>query len=181
MSRSAIAPRQDDEFPDVAAKLVAMVKQSAGLLMYRHLAALEVLLVHPGGPFWKKRDAGIWTIPKGLVEGDEDLFYTACREFTEETGLTPHPPFLELPEIRQSSKRVKAWAFAGDCDPTQVRSNTFTMEWPPKSGKLQAFPEVDRADWFTVERARHYLLKAQLPLLTSLCAQLDDRFPVPKA
>ncbi len=158
-----------------------MVKQSAGLLMYRHLAALEVLLVHPGGPFWKKRDAGIWTIPKGLVEGDEDLFYTACREFTEETGLTPHPPFLELPEIRQSSKRVKAWAFAGDCDPTQVRSNTFTMEWPPKSGKLQAFPEVDRADWFTVERARHYLLKAQLPLLTSLCAQLDDRFPVPKA
>jgi predicted NUDIX family NTP pyrophosphohydrolase len=94
-----------------------MVKQSAGLLMYRHPAALEVLLVHPGGPFWKKRDAGVWTIPKGLVEGDEDLFYTACREFTEETGLTPQPPFLELPEIRQSSKRVKAWAFAGDCDP----------------------------------------------------------------
>ena len=171
----AIAPRPDDEFPGVVAKSIAMVKQSAGLLMYRRPVELEVLLVHPGGPFWKKRDAGVWTIPKGLVEGDEDLFATACREFTEETGLTPQPPFVELPEIRQSSKRVKAWAFEGDCDPTQVRSNTFTMEWPPKSGNLQVFPEVDRADWFTVDRAQQYLLKAQLPLLHSLQAQLNDR------
>lgn len=151
-----------------------MAKQSAGLLMYRRRTELEVLLVHPGGPFWKNRDLSVWTIPKGLVEGDEDLFYTACREFTEETGLTPHPPFLELPEIRQSSKRVKAWAFEGDCDPAQIRSNTFTLEWPPRSGNLQEFPEVDRADWFVFERAARYLLKAQIPLLSSLRAQLDD-------
>ncbi|MEM9119548.1 MAG: NUDIX domain-containing protein [Cyanobacteria bacterium P01_F01_bin.56] len=152
-----------------------MVKQSAGLLMYRRRPELEVLLVHPGGPFWQKRDAGVWTIPKGLVEGDEALFHTACREFNEETGLTAHPPFLELPEIRQSSKRVKAWAFEGDCDPTQIQSNTFTMEWPPKSGKLQEFPEVDRASWFSLEQAPRYLLKAQIPLLSSLRTQLDHQ------
>ncbi|MEM6519415.1 MAG: NUDIX domain-containing protein [Cyanobacteria bacterium P01_D01_bin.71] len=150
-----------------------MAKQSAGLLMYRRFPELAVLLVHPGGPFWKKRDLGVWTIPKGLVEGNEDLFQTACREFTEETGLTPHPPFMELPAVRQSNKRVKAWAFEGNCDPTQIHSNTFALEWPPKSGKIQEFPEVDRADWFTLTQAPHYLLKAQLPLLESLQAQLE--------
>ncbi|MGD1859900.1 MAG: NUDIX domain-containing protein [Leptolyngbyaceae cyanobacterium] len=149
-----------------------MAKQSAGLLMYRCAPELAVLLVHPGGPFWKKRDLGVWTIPKGLVEGDEDLFQTACREFTEETGLTPHPPFIELPIIRQSNKRVKAWAFEGNCDPAQIKSNTFALEWPPKSGKVQEFPEVDRADWFTLEQAPRYLLKAQLPLLENLQTQL---------
>jgi predicted NUDIX family NTP pyrophosphohydrolase len=149
-----------------------MAKQSAGLLMFRRHTDLEVLLVHPGGPFWQKRDLGVWTIPKGLVEGDEDLFGTACREFTEETGLTPQPPFWELPEIRQSSKRVKAWAFEGDCDPEQIQSNTFWLEWPPKSGRMQQYPEVDRANWFTLEQATRYLLKAQIPLLTSLRTQL---------
>lgn len=152
-----------------------MVKQSAGLLMYRRQPELAVLLVHPGGPFWQKRDRGVWTIPKGLVEGEEDLFHTACREFTEETGLTPQPPFIELPEIRQSNKRVKAWAFEGDCDPDQIRSNTFWLEWPPKSGQMQEFPEVDRANWFSLDQAVHYLLKAQGPLLTSLRTQLDHR------
>lgn len=142
--------------------------------MYRRQRDLEVLLVHPGGPFWHKRDRGVWTIPKGLVEGEEDLFCTACREFTEETGLTPQPPFLELPEIRQSNKRVKAWAFEGDCDPAHVQSNRFWLEWPPKSGRMQEFPEVDRADWFTLDRAVDYLLKAQEPLLTSLRTQLDN-------
>ena len=150
-----------------------MAKQSAGLLMYRlRSQTLEVLLVHPGGPFWRKRDLGVWTIPKGLVEAGEDLFHTACREFTEETSLIPQAPFLELPEIKQSSKRVKAWAFEGDCDPTQVFSNKFTMEWPPKSGQMQEFPEVDRAAWFLPAAAKRHMLKAQLPLLESLRSQL---------
>ncbi|MGF1458283.1 MAG: NUDIX domain-containing protein [Leptolyngbyaceae cyanobacterium] len=149
-----------------------MAKQSAGLLMYRFQAGLEVLLVHPGGPFWRKRDIGVWTIPKGLVEPGENLFSTACREFREETGLMPQPPYLELPEIKQSSKRVKAWAFEGDCDPQKVQSNTFLLEWPPKSGQMQEFPEVDRAGWFSLARAEQYLLKAQRPLLKSLQAQL---------
>lgn len=150
-----------------------MAKQSAGLLMYRQSSqGLEVLLVHPGGPFWQKRDLGVWTIPKGLSEPGEDLFNTACREFNEETSLTPKAPFLELPEIRQSSKRVKAWAFEGDCDPTQLHSNTFTMEWPPRSGRMQEFPEVDRAAWFSLEEARQYILKAQIPLIESLSVQI---------
>lgn len=150
-----------------------MAKQSAGLLMYRQSPQeLEVLLVRPGGPFWKKRDLGIWTIPKGLVEPGEDLFVTACREFTEETSLTPHAPYLELPEIKQSSKRVKAWAFEGDCDPEKVQSNTFEMEWPPRSGRIQAFPEVDCARWFSVDVAKRYIIKAQIPLLESLQTEL---------
>jgi len=151
-----------------------MAKQSAGLLMYRQTSrGLEVLLVHPGGPFWQKRNLGVWTIPKGLVEPGEDLFKTACREFSEETSLTPHAPFLELPEIRQSSKRVKAWAFEGDCDPTVLHSNTFQMEWPPKSGKVREFPEVDRANWFSLPDAKRHILKAQVPLLDSLSKKLS--------
>lgn len=143
--------------------------------MYRQGSqGLEVLLVRPGGPFWKKRDLGIWTIPKGLAEPGEDLFVTACREFTEETSLTPAAPFLELPEIKQSSKRVKAWAFEGDCDPAKVQSNTFEMEWPPKSGRIQEFPEVDGARWFSPDAARRYIIKAQIPLLESLEAELGD-------
>ncbi|MBE7382050.1 MAG: NUDIX domain-containing protein [Leptolyngbya sp. SIO1E4] len=155
-----------------------MAKQSAGLLMYRQPPqGLEVLLVHPGGPFWQKRNLGVWTIPKGLAEPGEDLFNTACREFIEETSLTPEAPFLELPEIRQSSKRVKAWAFEGDCDPTLVRSNTFTLEWPPRSGKIQEFPEVDGAQWFSLEKARCHIIKAQMPLLESLRAKLQHLQP----
>lgn len=151
-----------------------MAKQSAGLLMYRHTPQkLEVLLVHPGGPFWQKRSLGVWSIPKGLVEPGENLFRTACREFIEETSLEPHAPFLELPEIKQSSKRVKAWAFEGDCDPTQLHSNTFTMEWPPRSGQIQEFPEVDRADWFSLEEGKRHILKAQIPLLDSLYKKLS--------
>ncbi|MDB9526215.1 NUDIX domain-containing protein [Oscillatoria sp. CS-180] len=150
-----------------------MAKQSAGLLMYRQSPkGLEILLVHPGGPFWKRRDLGVWTIPKGLVEPGEDLFVAACREFTEETSLTPQAPFLELPEIRQSSKRVKVWAFEGDCDPEKVYSNTFKMEWPPKSGKFQEFPEVDQARWFRFNKAKQYILKAQVPLLKNLQIEL---------
>lgn len=141
--------------------------------MYRHAPQeLEVLLVHPGGPFWQKRNLGVWTIPKGLTEPGEDLFETACREFTEETSLQPHAPFLELPEIKQSSKRVKAWAFEGDCDPSLIRSNTFQIEWPPRSGQIREFPEVDRANWFSLEKARQHIIKAQIPFLDSLQAKL---------
>lgn len=150
-----------------------MAKQSAGLLMYRRRQGIEVLLVHPGGPFWKKQEFGAWTIPKGLVEEGEDLFQTACREFTEETSLLPQAPFLELPEIKQSSKRVKAWAFEGDCDPAELHSNTFSLEWPPRSGKIQEFPEIDRADWFALDAAKRYILKAQIPLLESLQTTLS--------
>ncbi|MEM0980332.1 MAG: NUDIX domain-containing protein [Cyanobacteria bacterium P01_H01_bin.58] len=152
-----------------------MVKQSAGLLMYRHAPqGLEVLLVHPGGPFWQKRNLGVWTIPKGLTEPGEDLFKTACREFTEETSLQPHAPFLELPEIKQSSKRVKAWAFEGDCDPSLIHSNTFTIEWPPRSGQMREFPEVDRANWFSLAQAKQHIIKAQIPFLDSLQAKLKN-------
>ena len=142
--------------------------------MYRHTPqGLEVLLVHPGGPFWQRRDLGVWTIPKGLAEPGENLFRTACREFTEETSLTPQAPFLELPEIKQSSKRVKAWAFEGDCDPALVQSNTFQIEWPPKSGQFKEFPEVDRARWFLLDVAEQYILKAQIPLLRGLRKKLS--------
>lgn len=151
-----------------------MAKQSAGLLMYRQTASrLEVLLVHPGGPFWQRRTLGVWSIPKGLAEPGEDLFETACREFQEETSLVPRAPFIELPEIKQSSKRVKAWAFEGDCDPALLHSNTFMLEWPPRSGRLQEFPEVDRAAWFSIKKAERHLLKAQIPLLQSLQTGLE--------
>jgi predicted NUDIX family NTP pyrophosphohydrolase len=147
--------------------------------MYRQThQGIEVLLVHPGGPFWQKQELGVWTIPKGLVEPGEDLFCTACREFTEETSLLPQAPFLELPEIRQSSKRVKAWAFEGDCDPALIHSNTFRIEWPPKSGQWKEFPEVDRAGWFLLDVAKRYILKAQIPLLDSLKQKLSPLSPL---
>lgn len=151
-----------------------MAKQSAGMLMYRQTPqGVEVLLVHPGGPFWLNRETGVWTIPKGLTEAGEDLFETARREFMEETGLTPTAPFLELPEIRQSNKRVKAWAFEGNCDPTLVKSNTFTLEWPPRSGQMKEFPEIDRAAWFSIPTAKHYIIEAQIPFLDSLVSLLQ--------
>jgi len=130
-------------------------KVSAGLLLYRVRASrLEVLLVHLGGPYWSRKDAGAWFVPKGGVEKDEDEFAAARREFQEETGMEPHGPFLELGSVHhKSGKRVVAWAFRGDADPAAFRSNTFSLEWPPKSGKFQNFPEIDRADFFTVEMA----------------------------
>lgn len=145
-------------------------KLSAGLLVCRPTTtpgALEFLLVHPGGPFFANKDAGAWTIPKGLVERGEDPFATAKREFVEETGFAlPDGPFVELGAIDQKGgKRVLAWAAIGDADPTTLRSNTFELEWPPKSGLRRAFPEVDRARWFDLEGARVKLLAAQVPLL----------------
>jgi predicted NUDIX family NTP pyrophosphohydrolase len=150
-----------------------MPKISAGLLMYRgtteHSSSVEILLAHPGGPFWKNKDDGAWTIPKGEVTPGEDLLAAAIREFTEETGLTPAPPFVPLGEIKhKSGKIVHVWAFRGDCDPAQIRSNTFELEWPPKSGRTQEFPEIDRALFYDLAAARQKILVSELPLLDRL-------------
>jgi predicted NUDIX family NTP pyrophosphohydrolase len=151
-----------------------MPSTSAGLLMYRLRAGqIEVLLVHPGGPFFRNRDEGAWTIPKGEVNADEDTLAAACREFHEETGLQPASPFVALGEIRQKSgKHVHAWAFAGECDPAACRSNSCTVEWPRGSGRQLTFPEVDRAEFFSLARARQKLNPAQVPFLDRLAAAL---------
>lgn len=143
---------------------------SAGLLMYRRRGGdFEVLLVHPGGPFFVHKDEGVWSIPKGEVEGEEDLLNAAQREFREETGFTPHGPYLPLTPVRQpGGKLVHCWAFEGDCDPATLVSNTFTLEWPPRSGRQAQFPEVDRAAFFDLPTARTKINPAQVPLLDQL-------------
>ncbi|MFN8579520.1 MAG: NUDIX domain-containing protein [Gemmatimonadaceae bacterium] len=147
-----------------------MERRSAGLLMYRlRSAALEVLLVHPGGPFWARKDQGAWSIPKGKVEEGEDALDAARREFEEETGQRAEGTFVPLQTVTQrSGKRIAAWAFEGDFDPSQLRSATFTMEWPPRSGAQREFPEVDRAAWFPVVEAKRRLNPGQAPLVDEL-------------
>ena len=145
---------------------------SAGLLMFRGDGdGLRVLLVHPGGPFFANKDAGVWTLPKGMPDDGEDLLDCAKREFREETGFDPGPgPFLPLGEVKQKGgKVVHAWAFEGDCDPEQVKSNTFSCQWPPRSGKWASFPEVDRAAFFTLDAAREKMNPAQAGFLDKLC------------
>jgi predicted NUDIX family NTP pyrophosphohydrolase len=146
------------------------MKASAGLLLYRGSPqGLEVLLVHPGGPFWKKKDAGAWSIPKGEYGEDEDPLAAARREFEEETGAAVEGEFLPLTPIRQKGgKQVLAWAVRADFDPSVLRSNLFSMEWPPRSGRQQEFPEVDRAEWFPLDAAREKILESQKPLLDEL-------------
>ena len=153
-----------------------MAKQSAGLLMFRRQAdGLEVFLVHPGGPFWAARDQGSWTIPKGEYGADETPLAAAQREFTEETGFSAAGPFADLGEIRQKSgKRVRAWAFAGDADPSQLVSNTCKVEWPPRSGRRITIPEIDRGRWFSLEEAHSYIRDEQRSFLRALMA-LHDR------
>ena len=147
-----------------------MPRPSAGLLMFRRRdGALEVFLVHPGGPFWVKKDLGAWTIPKGELEEGEDALATAQREFEEETGIAPSGPFHPLGSIKQKAgKVVHAWAFAGDCAAETIQSNTVKMEWPRGSGRFREFPEVDRAQWFRVDDAQSRINSAQVPFLDHL-------------
>jgi predicted NUDIX family NTP pyrophosphohydrolase len=154
-----------------------MAKLSAGLLVYRLGAeGYEVFLVHPGGPFWRRRDVGAWSIPKGEVAAGEDPQAAARRELAEETGFTAEPPWLPLAAVRQAGgKTVLAWAAAGDFDGAAVTSNTFSMEWPPRSGRLESFPEVDRGAWFSLAEARQKIVAGQVPFLEQLEKLLGAR------
>ena len=149
-----------------------MAKKSAGIILYRNRGSkgIEVFLVHPGGPFWKNKDKGAWSIPKGLIEEKEDPLNAAIREFKEETGLDKvfKDPIPISPVRQKGGKVVYAWAFEGDLDPNAIKSNTFEMEWPPRSGKIKKFPEIDRADWFTLNMAREKLHIYQLPIIDEL-------------
>src|SRR5436190_2512655 len=147
-----------------------MAKKSAGILLYRiKKNQPEVLLVHPGGPFWAKKDLGSWSIPKGEYEEGEDPLDAARREVEEETGLQVKGPFIELAPVKQKGgKLVVAWAAEGDFDPATIKSNEFEMEWPPKSGKRKTFPEVDKAGWFTIPEAIEKIVEGQIPLLKEM-------------
>lgn len=150
------------------------MKTSAGILLYRIINSdLEVFLVHPGGPYWEKKDDGAWSVPKGEFEEGEDSLEAARREFREETGSDIKGDFMELKPLKQpSGKVVYVWAVEGNIDEVSIESNLFTMEWPPKSGKKQEFPEVDRGGWFTIPEARKKLLKGQVGFLDELQKRL---------
>ncbi len=147
-----------------------MPKQAAGILLYRRgRSGLEVLLAHPGGPLWARKDAGAWTLPKGQFTGTELPLDAARREFEEEMGRAPHGDFQPLGTVKQpSGKVIHAWAAESDFDATTVKSNLFSMEWPPRSGRMGEFPEVDRAGWFSIEQAREKIIKGQAPFLERL-------------
>src|ERR1700688_2364077 len=147
-----------------------MAKISAGLIMYREQnGQIEVLLVHLGGPFWKNKDRRAWFVPKGEIHPGEDLLDAAKREFQEETGFVPRGDFLSLGSVKhKGGKTVRAWAFAANCDPSTLKSNTFEMEWPPKSGRMTTFPEIDRANFFTFEAARDKMHPAEFEFLSRL-------------
>ncbi len=148
-------------------------KTSAGLLLHRDRGRIQVFLVHPGGPFWAKKDAGAWSLPKGEFDEGEDPLEAAKREFVEETGFPIAGEFRPLEPLRQpSGKLIYAWAVEADCDATQVRSNSFTMEWPPKSGQMKEFPEVDRAGWFDIAEARDRIIAGQLGFVEQLVTVL---------
>ncbi|MHC4268452.1 MAG: NUDIX domain-containing protein [Planctomycetota bacterium] len=151
-----------------------MSKKSAGILMYRfRTEVIEVLLVHPGGPFWAKKDLGSWSIPKGEYTDSEDPFTVAKREFQEETSFQVDGSFLPLTSLKQpGGKIVSIWAVEGNCDASEIKSNTFLMEWPPRSGKKQEFPEVDRGEWYTIDIAKNKLLKGQVGFIEELCELL---------
>lgn len=152
-----------------------MPKCSAGILLYRFRdKTLQVFLVHPGGPFWAKKDTGAWSIPKGEFTSGEDPLLAAKREFQEETGQEPKGKLLPLTPIKQrSGKIIQVWSLEGDLDPTTIKSNTFTMEWPPRSGRQQEFPEIDRAAWFTLEQAREKIVPGQVGFLKELEVLLE--------
>ena len=152
-------------------------KKTAGVLLYRRRnSALEVFLIHPGGPFWTKKDAGAWSVPKGEIDPGEEPLSAAKREFNEETGCSADGDFIALAPIKQpGGKLITVWAVEGECDPRTVKSNSFTIEWPPRSGKRAEFPEVDRAEWFTLEAAKEKILKGQIGFLVDLQNALGER------
>ncbi|MBO9572947.1 MAG: NUDIX domain-containing protein [Chitinophagaceae bacterium] len=147
-----------------------MTKKSAGLLIFRAKeGGLEVFLVHPGGPFWAKKDTHSWSIPKGEPGENEEMLYAAIRETEEETGIKVAGDFIELEPVKQKSgKWVYAWAIKNNIDITEVKSNFFEMEWPPRSGKIKSFPEVDKAEWFEIAEAKNKIIEGQVPLLEQL-------------
>ena len=147
--------------------------ESAGLLLYRRRRGLEVFLIHMGGPLWASKDAAAWSIPKGVINPNEEPLAAARREFQEETGVTAEGDFLALGSFRQnSSKNLTVWAVEGDCDPAQLTSTLFSMVWPPKSGRLQQFPEADRGDWFDRKTALKKIVKGQRPVLDAFYGKM---------
>jgi predicted NUDIX family NTP pyrophosphohydrolase len=154
-----------------------MIRQSAGILVYRISAdgALEVFLAHPGGPYWFRKDEGAWTIPKGEFEADEEPLSAATREFEEETGFEAVGPFIELGTITQrGGKIVYAWAVEGDFDPSRIKSNTFSIEWPSGSGRQKDFPEIDKAGWFSIDEARIKMKPEQFELVERLHRRIEE-------
>lgn len=154
-----------------------MPRQSAGLLAYRFAhGELEVFLVHPGGPYWARKDAGAWSIPKGEFEPRDDPREAARREFEEETGFVPRGELIPLtPRKQPGGKLIHVWAVQGDWEPAQLRSNSFSMEWPRGSGRMQEFPEVDQGAWFALAAARHKLLPGQVPFVEELALTVSGR------
>ena len=154
-----------------------MPKQAAGILLYRRgRSGLEVLLAHPGGPLWARKDAGAWTLPKGQFSGTELPLDAARREFEEEMGMAADGDFQPLGTVKQpSGKVIHAWAAESDFDASRVKSNLFSMEWPPRSGRMGEFPEVDRAGWFSIEEAREKIIKGQAPFLERLLEITDNK------
>lgn len=147
-----------------------MPRKSAGILVFKKIKdGLGILLVHPGGPFWSKKDLNSWSVPKGEFDEDEEAFDAARREFKEETGFLPEGEFIRLEPVKQAGgKLVYTWAVEGDIDVSMIKSNLFKMEWPPKSGKFKEFPEIDRAEWFPIETAKTKIIKGQIPILENL-------------
>ena len=145
-----------------------MSQRSAGILMFRRAPGLEGLLIHPGGPFWAKKDDGAWSIPKGLYEPDEDVLAAAKREFLEETGCVPSGDFIPLGDFKPGAKILTVFAVEGDFDLANFKSNVFSMEWPPKSKRMAEFPEADRGGWFSIDEAKRKILKGQILVLTAL-------------
>jgi predicted NUDIX family NTP pyrophosphohydrolase len=155
---------------------MTMPKVSAGVLLFRRAAGVEVMLVHPGGPLWAKKDEGAWSIPKGLADEGEDLLAAAKREFLEETGMAVDGEFLDLGRHeRPGGKTIAAWACEGAFDPASLKSNTFSLEWPPHSGRTVEFPEVDRAAWHSIDEAFMKINKGQRPIIAALAERLGHR------
>lgn len=158
----------------IVLKKKSMTKKSAGILLFRKVnSILEIFLVHPGGPFWQKKDLGAWSIPKGEFADEEDVLIAAKREFLEETGTSVTGEFIELTLVRQKSgKLIYAWAVQGDIDSSTIKSNNFEMQWPPKSGLIKSFPEIDKGEWFSIDDAKHKINPSQISFIDELIGKV---------